>query len=203
VRPNLQAGDETWIHWFEPQRRKDNKQWKRKDQSRPCVAKRTISSKKELYAIFFNSSGPVIPFPCPKGCSVTGHFYKHTVLKKVKAFYKKKQPSKGLAGCHLIHNNASSHKSKSVKSFLASEKVHVVDHQPYSQDLSPCDLFLFPKLKKILSGNKYESRTALVSAIFQYTQHIPKQEYSAAFSDWIKRLHKCVAIKGEYFEGLQ
>ena len=45
---------------FEPQRRADNKQWKRKDKKRPCIAKRTISLKKILYAIFFNSSGPVV-----------------------------------------------------------------------------------------------------------------------------------------------
>ena len=57
---NLLTGDETWVHMFEPQRRADNKQWKRKDQKRPCIAKRTISSKKMLYSIFFNSSGPVV-----------------------------------------------------------------------------------------------------------------------------------------------
>ena len=54
------TGDETWVHMFEPQRRADNQQWKRKDQKRPCIAKRTISSKKMLYAIFFNSSRPVV-----------------------------------------------------------------------------------------------------------------------------------------------
>ena len=27
---NLLTGDETWVHMFEPQRRADNKQWKRK-----------------------------------------------------------------------------------------------------------------------------------------------------------------------------
>ena len=59
VISNLLTGDETWVHMFEPQRRADNKQWKRKDQKRPCIAKRTISSKKMLYAIFFNSSGLV------------------------------------------------------------------------------------------------------------------------------------------------
>ena len=42
---NLLTGDETWVHMFEPQRRADNMQWKRKDQKRPCIAKRTISSK--------------------------------------------------------------------------------------------------------------------------------------------------------------
>ena len=57
---NLLTGDETWVHMFEQQRRADNKQWKRKDQKRPCIAKRTISSEKMLYSIFFNSSGPVI-----------------------------------------------------------------------------------------------------------------------------------------------
>ena len=60
VISNLLTGDETWMHMFEPQRRADNKQWKRKDRKRPCIAKRTISSKKMLWAIFFNSSGPVI-----------------------------------------------------------------------------------------------------------------------------------------------
>ena len=71
---------------FEPQRRANNKQWKRKDQKGPCIAKRTISSKKMLYAIFFNSSGPVVQVPCPSGHIFTGRFYKNFVLKKVKEF---------------------------------------------------------------------------------------------------------------------
>ena len=65
VISNLLTDDETWVHMFEPQRRADNKQWKRKDKKRPCIAKRTISSKKMLYAISFNSSGPVVEVPCP------------------------------------------------------------------------------------------------------------------------------------------
>ena len=54
VISNLLTGDETWVHMFEPQRGADNKQWKRKYHKRPCIAKRAISSKKMLYAIFFN-----------------------------------------------------------------------------------------------------------------------------------------------------
>ena len=46
VISNLLTGDETWVHMFEPQRRVDNKQWKRKDQKRLCVAKRTIVRKR-------------------------------------------------------------------------------------------------------------------------------------------------------------
>ena len=140
--------------------------------------------------------------PCLSGHTVTGRFYKNSVLKKGKEFYNKKRPSKGWSGVHLLHDNASSHKCEVVKSFLASEKVKVLNHPPYSPDLSPCDFFLFPRLKKMLSGNKYTSRSSLGSPIYQCLQKIPKEDYLSAFRDWVKRLKKCVSVKGEYFEGL-
>ena len=84
-----------------------------------------------LYAIFFNSSGPVVQVPCPFGHTVTGRFYKNSVLKKVKDFYNKKRPSKGWSGVHILHDNASSNKCEVGKSFLASEKAKVLNHPPY------------------------------------------------------------------------
>ena len=82
--------------------------------------------------------------------------------------------------------------------YMASEKVKVLNHPPYSPDLSPYDFFLFPRL----SGNKYTSRSSLGSAIYQCLQQIPKEDYLSAFRDWVKRLQTCVSVKGEYFEGL-
>ena len=151
-----------------------------------------------LYTIFFNSSGPVVQVPCPSGHTVTDRFYKNSVLKKVKEFYNKKWPSKGWSGVHLLHDNTSSHKCEVVKSLLASEKVKVLNHPPYSSDLSPCDFyfFFFPRLKKMLSGNRYTSRSSLGSAIYQCLQQIPKEDYLSAFRDWVKRLQKCVSVKG-------
>ena len=157
---------------------------------------------KKMYAIFFHSSGPVVQVPCPSGHTVTGRFYKNSVPKKVKVFYNKKRPSKGCSGVHLLHDNASSHKCEVVKSFLASEKVKGLNHPPYSPALSRLDFFLFPRLKKMLSGNKYSSRSSLGSTIYQCLQQIPKEDYLSAFRDWVKRLQKCVTVKGEYFEGL-
>ena len=57
-------------------------------------------------------------------------------------------------------------------------------------------------IKKMLSGNKYMSRRSLGSAIYQCLQQIPKEDYLSAFHDWVKRLQKCVSVKGEYFVGL-
>ena len=97
-------------------------------------------------------------------------------------------PSKGWSGDHLLHDNASIHKCEVFKSFLASEKVKVLNHPHYSPDLSPCEFFLFPRFKKMLSGNKYTSRSSLGSAIYQCLQQIPKEDYLSAFRDWVKRL---------------
>ena len=138
--------------------------------------------------------------PCPSGHTVIGRFYKNSVLKKVKEFYNKKRTSKGWS-FYITTPPLISVRLLSL--FLASEKVKVLNHPPYSPDLSPCDLFLFPRLKKMLSGNKYTSRSSLGSAIYQYLQQIPKEDYLSAFRDWVKRLQKCVSVKGEYFEGLK
>ena len=102
--------------------------------------------------------------------------------------YNKKQPSKGWSGVHLLHDSASSHKCEVVKSFLASEKMKVLNHPPYSPDLSPCDFFLLPRHKKMLPGNKYTSRSSHGSAIYQCLQQIPKEDYLSAFRDWVERL---------------
>ena len=61
-------------------------------------------------------------------------------------------PSKGWSGVHLLHDSASSHKCEVTKSFLASEKVKVLNRPPYSPDLSPCDFFYFQGLRKCFLG---------------------------------------------------
>ena len=81
--------------------------------------------------------------------------------------------------------------------FLASEKVKVLNNPPYSPDLSPCDFFLFPRLKKMLSGNNCTSRSSLGRAIYQCLQQIPKEDYLSAFRDWVKRSQKmCFSKEG-------
>ena len=105
-------------------------------------------------------------------------------------------PSKGWSGVHLLHDDTPSHKSEVVKSFLASEKVKVLSHPPYSPDLSPCDFFLFPRLKKMLSGNKYTSRSSLGSTIYQCLQTDTKIRLFICFLQLGKKVTKMCFSKG-------
>lgn len=197
------TGDETWVHFFEPQRKVNNKIWATKNAKRPCVAKRLQSSKKVMFAIFFGTKGPVTQVAVPKGRSVNAFFYKNRVLKKVKKYFEKRRPKTGFKGVHLQHDNAPCHKAKLVTDFLSQEKVKTVPHPPYSPDLAPCDFFLFPRLKKYLTGRRYGSRAALGSGVYQCLMGIPIKDYERAFQQWIKRLKLCISHGGEYFEGLK
>jgi hypothetical protein len=46
--------------------------------------------------------------------------------------------------------------------FLKQAKVVELPNQPYSPDLAPCDYFLFPRLKKYLTGRNTKHEKILV-----------------------------------------
>ena len=116
--------------------------------------------------------------------------------------YHKIRPKTGLRGVFLLHDNAAAHKHRYAKTFLKKEKITELEHSPYSPDFSPCDFFLFPRVKKMLADRRYKTRSALGSALYQCLLGIPKTDYAAAFRSWIERLELCVKVK-DYFEGFK
>ena len=103
---NVVTGDEPWVHYFEPVRKVSNKIWATKHSKRPIIAKRSLSTKKVLYAIFFSGEGVAIKVPVKKGKSITGKYYKDIVLKKLKKYYQKLRPATGFKHVRLLHDNA-------------------------------------------------------------------------------------------------
>ena len=65
-------GDKTWIYHFQPDSKAKNKVLVSSESDRPVIARRCKTSNRMLYAIFFDSKGPVLQIPVPKGSSVTG-----------------------------------------------------------------------------------------------------------------------------------
>ena len=82
------TGDDTWIYHFQPNSKARNKVWVSSEGDRPVIAHRCKTSNRMLYAIFFDSKGPVLQIPVPKGSSVTGKFYRESVLTQLFDFYR-------------------------------------------------------------------------------------------------------------------
>ena len=156
-----------------------------------------------LYAIFFDSKGPVLQIPVPKGSSVTGKFYRESFLTQLVDLYQKHRPCTSVRGIKLLHDNVPTHKSVTVQKYLKEFGLDVLDHPSYSPDLSPCDFWLFPRLKEMLVGHCFESRCGIGSAVYQCLQHIPKEDYLAAFRKWVGQCKMRVEADEAYFEGLR
>ena len=161
------------------------------------------TSNRMLYAIFFYSKGPVLQITVPKGGTVTEKFYSESVLTQLVDFYQKCRPRTGVRGIKLLHDNAPAHKSTTVQEYLKESGLDVLDYPPYSPDLSPCDFWLFPRLKEMLAGHGLQSRCGIGSAVYQCLQHIPKEDYWVAFRKWVDRCKMCVEADGAYFKGLR
>ena len=62
-------------------------------------------------------------------------------------YYQKRRPVIGFKYIRLLHGNVPALASEIVTALWKKEKVTVLPHLPYSLDLAPCDVFMFPKLK--------------------------------------------------------
>ncbi|GFX57260.1 putative transposase [Trichonephila clavipes] len=89
-----------------------------------------------------------------------------------------------------------------VNRFLASKNIPVAPQPPYSPDLSPCDFFLFPKLKNPLKGHHFGTLENIQTAVTDQLKAIPISEFHQCYEEWKKRLQRCVASEGSYFEGV-
>jgi hypothetical protein len=51
-------------------------------------------------------------------------------------FYQKRRPRTGVRGIKLLHDNTPAHKFATVQEYLKESLLDVLDHPPYSPDLS-------------------------------------------------------------------
>ena len=80
------------------------------------------------------------------------------------------------------------------------KQICVIDHPPYSPDLSPCDDFLFPKLKTAMKGAFYNDFLTIQAAATQVLKNIPKTEFKKSMDKLVDRSKRCFELNGSHFE---
>ena len=85
--------------------------------------------------------------------------------------------------------------------FLAKKVISVVPQAPYSPDLSPCDSFLFPKLKFHLKGRYFGTMDDIQKVVTDQLRALLHEDVQHCYWEWEQRLRRCVASQGNYFKG--
>ena len=96
--------------------------------------------------------------------------------------------------------NASPHKTKKVNEFLMKKRISLINHPPYSPDLSPRDCFLFPKLKTKMKGAFYDDIPAIEAAVTEVLKNIPINDIKKSMRALADRSKRCIESSGTYFE---
>ena len=101
----------------------------------------------------------------------------------------------------LHHDNAPFHTAISMNEFLAKKGISLVPQPPYSPDLSPCDFFLFPKLKFHLKGRAFGTMDNIQRVVTEQLWTHLHEDFQRCYLEWVQRFRRCVASQGNYFEG--
>ena len=75
--------------------------------------------------------------------------------------------------------------------------IKTVAYAPYSPDLAPCDVWLFPKLR----GCRYETIEEMKEAVTKVIDTLTQEDFHGAFQKLLERYNKGIATGGDYFEG--
>ena len=101
---------------------------------------------------------------------------------------------------HLHHDNAPEHSSNLVQQFLSKHSIVLLRQPPYSPEIAPCDFWLFPKLKKPLTGQRFDDKTTVENNATSVLKAIPKSEFQDCFEKKKHRWNRVIQLSGDYFK---
>ena len=79
----LVTGDETWLHHWDPDSKKESMQWKHPGSSPPKKFRTQPSASKVMATVFWDSKGIILIDNKPAGTSITGEYYA-SVIKQLR-----------------------------------------------------------------------------------------------------------------------
>ena len=192
------TGDEKWIHYDNPKRKKSYVQ---PGQPAKSTAKPNIHGAKVMLCIWWDQNGPLYYELLKSGQTITGDLYR-TQLIRLKRAIIEKRPEYAARHEAIIfyHDNARPHVARPVKNYLENNGWEVLAHPPYSPDLAPSDFHLFRSMQNALTGIRFTSEQCIRNWIDSFLATKPAQFFWDGIHKLPERWGNVVASDGQYFE---
>ena len=194
------AGDETWVYSWDPETKQQSAEWRSPDSPRPQKAIRKQNSLKVMHIMFFDIQGVLLNWAVPLNTRVNGSYYQWVIREKLRPAIRKKRQHLLENGVILLHDNAPAHGTRSLHDMLDTWNWEVLQHPAYSPDLSPCDFFLFPQLKKKLRGVRFHTADEIEDAVKAAVRRLDAEGVRAGIEGLVHRWQKCGEVDGAYVE---
>ena len=129
--------------------------------------------------LFFESQRIVHKEFVPPGQTINQTFYRE-VLERLRKRVALVRPDTARTWM-LHHDNASCHTAVSINEFLAEKSTPVVLQPPYSPDLSPYNLFLFPRFENHLKGSHFGTLDDIQKSVTDELKGIPAEAFQHCY----------------------
>ena len=134
----------------------------------------------------------------PTGQTVNKEYYVEVLREFRKRFSQKRPALFKLGQWHFHQDNTPVHNSILVTDCLTKMGNKTVPQPPYSPDLSPCDFWLFPKVR---GCHHYETIEEMKEAVMKVIDTLAQEYFHGAFQKLLEWYNKCIATRRDYFEG--
>ncbi|KAL4104600.1 hypothetical protein QTP88_019894 [Uroleucon formosanum] len=180
------TGDESWIFEYDPETKRQSQEWHTSASPRQKKGRLSKSKIKSMLICFFDSQGIFHKEFVLQGQAVNQKCYKEVLEKLRKRVIRVRPNIKNTWVLH--HDNVPCHTAISINQFLATKNIPVALQPPYSPDLSPCDLFLFARIKIYLKGRHLGTLENIQSSVTDELKAIPVTEFQNCHKQWKHRL---------------
>jgi len=135
-----------------------------------------------------------------RGQTANGDYYAKVLKTHLRGAMRKKRPDLFKNQWFLLQDNAQPHINAVALAALTEIGVIALKHLPFSPDLTPCDFWAFPTLKRQLRERKFSSDDEVRNAMAAVLKGMLQNILFHVFESFIKRCNKCIQYEGRYFE---
>jgi len=192
------TGDEKWIYFDNPKRRKSIC-----DPGKPSTStpKRNIHGKKVMLCIWWDQKGVVHHELLKQSQTITAEHYQQQLIRLNNAL-KNKRPEYAKRHDKVIfqHDNARPHVGKIVKATLEALGWDVLPHPPYSPDIAPSDYHLFRSMAHGLSDQHFNNYEEIEKWLNEWIASKDESFFHHGIQQLPYRWDKIIANDGKYFD---
>jgi len=161
------TGDETWVHYHQPETKKVGKGWCHTSSPKPIKFRTQPSVGKVMLTLFWEERGVILEHYMPRGNTVTNATYADLFRHHLHPAIKSKQRGLLSTGVLLQHDNARTHTARSTVATIQDLSFECLPHPPYSPDLTPSDFHVFGPLKEAMGGKSFRFNVEVQQAVHE------------------------------------
>lgn len=188
------TGDEKWIYYDNPKRKKS---WVSPGEPSTSTPKRN----KVMLCIWWDQQGVVYYELLKPGETVTGDRYRQQLHNLEENLHRKRPTIASIRRkVILLHDNARPHVAKAVKETLLELEWEVLPHPAYSPDLAPSDYHLFRSMQHGLEDTHFRNIEEVQKWIDDWISSKDRAFFRRGIDLLPEMWEKVIASDGKYFD---